>query len=102
MKVPLDRLLLSSKFLKTVERDRANFGILERHRFAIVQTGPYPVGAQNLAGHVVAGNLLLSVVRKQDGLERAQSNGVKPGKPAAAPIQCFAFANSHGLRDDLL
>src|SRR2546425_12953051 len=102
MKILLDRLLVASKFLKTVERDRAHLGIFERNSFAVVQTGSYAVASQNLAGHVVAGNLRLSVVREQDGLERTQSNGVKPGKPAAGPIERFAFGDSCGRRDDLL
>jgi hypothetical protein len=82
--------------LKTLKRDRADFGVFERYRFAVVQADGYTIHPQNLAGHVVAGDLLASVVRQEDGLEGTQSNGVKPGKSPARTEQRCAFGNAQG------
>ena len=57
------------------------------------------VRSQDLASHVVAGDLLASVVGEQHRLERTDSNSVKTGKACAGPVQDFALGNAHACRD---
>ena len=72
VQVVLQRRDVARQFLDARERDHAHFGVLEGDRLAAVAVVAHAVEAQEIAGHVVARDLLAAVVGQHRRLERTQ------------------------------
>ena len=76
MKVLLQRGQPPRQTLNLGERQDADLGILECDRRGLVAVGPDAVEPQDFTRQVEAGDLLATILGKQRGLERSDSDRV--------------------------
>src|SRR5262249_33180979 len=91
MQVVLQRRDVTRQLLKAIERNRANLAILERDRLALVISVVDAVEAKEIAGEVVAADLLAPVFSEYRGHSRPELDSVKRGKGIASAIQNVAL-----------
>ena len=73
--------------LQPLERQHADLGVLERDRLAAVAVGADAVHADDVAEHVVAGDLLAAVLGEHRGLERAEAHRVQRVEGVAGAVE---------------
>ena len=83
MEIVLQRGNGARKLLEAVEGDRADFGVLERDGFAAVPVGADAVQAEEVAEHVIAGDLLAPVLGEDGGLAGAEPDRIQGGEGLA-------------------
>jgi hypothetical protein len=57
----LESNVLAPECLQPMERQHAHLGVFERHRLALIAIGADAVDSDDLASHVVAGNLVVAI-----------------------------------------
>ena len=70
MQIMLKANVLPAESLETIERQYADLGIFECHSLARILVVADAIDADDLAGHMVTGDLILRVLGKRDCLER--------------------------------
>src|SRR5205814_10454604 len=94
----LNGLTVTSEMLESVERQGTYFRIFEGDGMTLVAVVADSVGAHDLSGHVVAGDLIAPVFTRHHRLAGARANRIERRKQAPGTIERFALAKAHSRR----
>src|SRR4029453_3339344 len=90
--MPLKLVVLPGELFDATERHCADFQILERDCFPVVAVGANAIDPDDVARHVIAGNLILAIFARQDRLARTGTYGIERRELLARTKQRLTFA----------
>jgi hypothetical protein len=102
VQIVLEAAVLPAQRRKALEWQHTDFHVFERDRLAAVHVRADAVGADNLAGHVVAGNLIVPVLRQQHRLARAGADCIERRESVTRVKQRFAFPQTDSSRHEVV